>query len=67
MMDCPPSLSPELRAGLYAADVALVPVRVDRWTLQGLQVLTDETAKIADTTGRLVIACGSVDRHAPGG
>lgn len=52
VMDCPPSLSPELRAGLYAADVALVPVGVDRWTLQGLQVLTDETAKIADTTGR---------------
>lgn len=52
IMDCPPSLSPELRAGLYAADVALVPVGVDRWTLQGLQVLQIEVERIAKTTGR---------------
>lgn len=52
IIDCPPSLSAELRAGLYAADTVMIPIGVDRWTLQGLQVLINEVSKTDASTGR---------------
>jgi ATPases involved in chromosome partitioning len=52
LIDTPPSLCIELSAGLYAADMVLVPVSASRWTVQGYQVIEAEVVKIGDTLGK---------------
>lgn len=52
LIDTPPVLSAGMRAALYAADLALVPVQLDRWTLQGLGMLHSAAVKATRTTGR---------------
>ena len=52
LIDTPPSLSYEFRAGLYAADLIIVPVSPDRWIMQGLDLLKNEVAKVEKSTGR---------------
>ena len=48
LIDTPPALTIELTAGLYAADVVLVPVSASRWTVQGYQVIEGEVARVED-------------------
>lgn len=62
LIDCPPSMSYEIRAALIAADAVLTPVTPDRWTLQGFNLLTAEIAKAEKATGRQVplYACPSI-------
>lgn len=62
LIDCPPSMSYELRAALIAADAVLTPVTPDRWTGQGFDLLTTEIAKAEKSTGRKipVYACPSI-------
>ena len=45
LIDTPPGLSYEFRVGLYAADLVLSPVTLDRWAVQGLALLKNEMAK----------------------
>ena len=52
LIDTPPSLSYEFRAGLYAADLVVVPIAFDRWILQGLDLLKTEVAKVEKATGK---------------
>lgn len=58
LIDCPPSLSYECRAGLFAASAGavLVPIALDRWTLQGLALLETELAKVRRATGQALPA-----------
>lgn len=51
IVDTPPSLSLELTLGLYAADLVLVPISASRWTVQGYQIIGDEVAAVAESTG----------------
>jgi len=51
IIDTPPALTLELTAGLYAADLVLVPVSSSRWTVQGYRVIADEVARVADGIG----------------
>lgn len=48
IIDTPPALTIELTAGLYAADLVLVPVSASRWTVQGYQVIESEVARVED-------------------
>lgn len=52
IIDTPPSMSYEFRAGLYAADLVIVPIALDRWILQGLALLKTELSKVAKATNR---------------
>jgi chromosome partitioning protein len=52
IIDTPPALTLELTAGLYAADLVLVPVSASRWTVQGYQVIADEVARVAEAIGQ---------------
>lgn len=52
VLDCPPSISLEMRAGLYAADIIIAPVAPDRWTVIGLDLLQREAARASRATGR---------------
>jgi chromosome partitioning protein len=52
IIDTPPSLCIELSAGLYAADMVLVPISASRWTVQGYQVIEAEVVKVGDTLGK---------------
>lgn len=45
-IDCPPSPSYEFRLGVSCADLVLVPVSKDRWSVQGLSLLLEETSKL---------------------
>lgn len=45
-IDCPPSPSYEFRLGVSCADFVLVPVSKDRWSIQGLSLLIEETNKL---------------------
>lgn len=45
-IDCPPSPSYEFRLGIVSADIVLVPISKDRWSLQGLSLLISETDKL---------------------
>ena len=45
-IDCPPSPSYEFRLGVSCADLVLVPVSKDRWSVQGLSLLLEETNKL---------------------
>jgi chromosome partitioning protein len=49
VIDTPPALTLELTAGLYAADVVLVPVSASRWTVQGYQVIEAEVQRVGDS------------------
>lgn len=49
IIDTPPSLSYEFRAGLYSADNVIVPVNYDRWIIQGLGLMQDEIKKAEKT------------------
>jgi len=51
VIDTPPNLSYELRAGLFLADTVLVPIALDRWVLQGLSLLRSEINKIEKARG----------------
>jgi chromosome partitioning protein len=51
IIDTPPALTLELTAGLYAADVVLVPVSASRWTVQGYQVIAAEVARVEESVG----------------
>jgi chromosome partitioning protein len=51
IIDTPPSLSPLLQAGLYAADLVLCPVAPHRWILQAAELMRAELERIADDTG----------------
>jgi len=44
-IDCPPSPCYEFRLGIAAADIVLVPISLDRWSIQGLTLLLDEAKK----------------------
>ena len=48
IIDTPPALTIELTAGLYAADVVIVPVSASRWTVQGYQIIESEVARVED-------------------
>jgi chromosome partitioning protein len=48
IVDTPPALTLELTAGLYAADLVLVPVSASRWTVQGYQVIEGEVSRVED-------------------
>ena len=52
ILDTPPALNLELSISLVAADIVLSPVAWSRWTIQGYQLLADETAKAVESTGR---------------
>ena len=54
IIDTPPSMSFEFRAGLYCADVILSPVMLDRWSMQGLALLQSEIGKAEKTTRKKV-------------
>lgn len=45
VIDTPPGLSYEFRVGIYAADLVLSPVTLDRWAVQGLSLLQNEMTK----------------------
>lgn len=45
VIDTPPGLSYEFRVGIFAADIVLSPVTLDRWAVQGLELLKNEMAK----------------------
>ena len=45
IIDTPPGLSYEFRVGIYAADLVLSPVTLDRWAVQGLALLKNEMVK----------------------
>ena len=49
VIDTPPALTLELTAGLYAADMVLVPVSASRWTVQGYQIIEAEIARMEDS------------------
>lgn len=48
LIDTPPALTIELTAGLYAADLVIVPISASRWTVQGYQVIESEVARVED-------------------
>lgn len=48
LIDTPPALTIELTAGLYAADLVLVPLSASRWTVQGYDVIAEEVARVED-------------------
>jgi len=48
IIDTPPALTLELTAGLYAADMVIVPVSASRWTVQGYQVIASQIAGVED-------------------
>jgi len=48
LIDTPPALTIELTAGLYAADLVIVPISASRWTVQGYQVIASEVARVED-------------------
>lgn len=52
VIDTPPSMSYEFRAGLYAADLVVVPVSLDRWVVQGVGLLQNEIQRVERATGR---------------
>lgn len=52
VIDTPPSLSFELTAALYAADVVLSPVTFSRWTVQGFLMLKEEIENVRRTLGK---------------
>jgi chromosome partitioning protein len=52
IIDSAPGFSVETSLALYAADVILVPVSMNRWTLAAFQVLEHEAATIGETFGR---------------
>lgn len=52
LLDTPPALTIELSAGLYAADMVLVPITAHRWMVQGYQIIEAEVVKIGDVLGK---------------
>ena len=48
IIDTPPSIGFEMRAGLNAADAVIVPIEPVRWTIQSLAVLSGEFDTIAE-------------------
>lgn len=52
IIDTPPALGFELRAGLYAADLVLSPVYPMRWVALGYGLLVDESRDATETTAR---------------
>ena len=67
VIDTPPNLSYELRAGLFMADIVLVPVALDRWILQGLALLKTEIQKIEKARGEkiniLAVPCNVTEKE----
>lgn len=67
VIDCPPSPSYEFRLGISSADLVLVPLSTDRWSLQGLTLLIKETTKLRKSglfTGEIAVIpslCSSKD------
>lgn len=52
VIDTPPSLSFEFRAGLYTANTVVVPIAYSRWTMQALEVLLEEIQNVAEFAGQ---------------
>jgi len=52
IIDTPPSLTLELNLALYAADIVLVPVGANRWTVGAFPVVADMVAHAAEASGR---------------
>jgi cellulose biosynthesis protein BcsQ len=52
VIDSPPAVGFELRAGIYSADIGLAPVALARWTVQGFKLLRREFDLAAETVGR---------------
>jgi len=52
LIDTPPYLGYEIRAGLYSADTVLTPLAPVRWNLQALAILQEELKLIEDTIGQ---------------
>jgi len=54
VIDTAPSLSYETRAALYSADVILIPIAFERWTLIGLEILLSEIKRVEKDTERKI-------------
>ncbi len=54
IIDTPPSLTYEMRTGLYAADLVLTPVAPSRWIVHGLTLLRGEIKKMNEAFPRKV-------------
>jgi len=52
VIDTPPALTLELNLALYAADVVVVPVGANRWTVGAFPVIAEMVAQAAEATGR---------------
>ena len=52
IIDTPPSLTLELTLALYAADIILVPVGANRWTVGAFPVVADMAQTVSEATGR---------------
>lgn len=52
VIDTPPSLTLELTLALHAADIVIVPVGANRWTVGAFPVVADMVRTAADATGR---------------
>jgi chromosome partitioning protein len=53
ILDTPPSLTYELRVGLFAADLVLTPVSPSRWIVHGLTLLAEELQQVGETIGKV--------------
>lgn len=56
LIDTPPALTLEMRAGLYAADIILIPLAPVRWIRQGMDLLSGEIEKARIATRRKIDA-----------
>lgn len=52
IIDTPPSLTYELRIGLYSSDLILSPISPNRWIKQGIDLLRTEINKVYETTNK---------------
>lgn len=50
IIDTPPSISFEMRAGLFAADIVVTPVSPSRWIFQSVSMLKDEINNVYEAT-----------------
>ena len=62
VIDTAPALDWSTQAGLFAADVVLSPVTMNRWNLQAVSLLREECEQISQATGRPleVLQCPSI-------
>jgi|JI9StandDraft_1071089.scaffolds.fasta_scaffold04510_5 chromosome partitioning protein len=52
IIDTPPSLSYELRMGLFSSDLIVSPISPNRWIKQGLDLLRSEIQKVEEATNK---------------